>query len=83
MTGWSNPDYDATCRAALTALPGGDGYVESHQEALRLFAEELPIIPLFTNVKVAAARPDMLNLELDSSQPSLLWNLFEWDKNAQ
>ncbi len=79
VTGWSDENYDAACHAALNAMPGGEGYAESHQEALRIFTQELPIIPLFTNVKVAAASPAMQNLELDASQPSLLWNLFEWN----
>lgn len=79
VTGWSNAEYDAACQAALSAMPGGADFVENHQEALRIFTQELPIIPLFTNVKVAAARSELLKLKLDASEPSLLWNLYEWD----
>jgi peptide/nickel transport system substrate-binding protein len=77
--GWTNEAYDAACRAALAAMPGGEGYEAAQQEALRIFNQELPVIPLFTNVKVAAARPSVQNLRLDPSQPSLLWNVAEWD----
>jgi peptide/nickel transport system substrate-binding protein len=59
--------------------PGGEEYDEKQQEALRIFARELPAIPLFTNLKVAAARPGLRNVVLDSSQPSLLWNIAQWD----
>jgi len=79
VTGWSNEAYDAACGNALKSLPGGDGYDEQQQEALRIFARELPAIPLFTNVKIAAIRPRILNAGLDSSQNSMLWNIYEWD----
>ena len=79
VTGWSNDVFDNACLAALDAMPSSPGYDQSQQEALRLFAEELPVIPLFTNFKLAAALPWMKNLNLDPSQPSLLWNIDEWD----
>ncbi len=79
VTGWSDPAYDEACRAALRAMPGGAGYTENHQTALQIFSEELPIIPLLTNEKIAAARPNVVNLQLDSSEQSLLWNVYEWD----
>jgi len=79
VTGWSNEEFDVACQAALHAMPGNEGYDEGQQEALRIFAQELPVIPLFTNIKVAAVRPSIRNVKLDSSQPSLLWNIAEWD----
>lgn len=79
VTGFSNEAYDAACRAAQAAMPGGEGYEANHQEALRIFADELPIIPLFTNARVAAVRPSVANVRLETSQPSLLWNVYEWD----
>ncbi len=79
VTGWSSAEFDATCGEALEALPGGAGYEEKQQEALRIFARELPAIPLFTNLKIAATRPGLRNVVLDSAQPSLLWNIGQWD----
>ena len=79
VTGWSNEEYDAACIAALDAMPEGEGYDEQQREALRIFSRELPAIPLFTNIKVAAVRPWIKNVKLDPSQPSLLWNIYEWD----
>lgn len=79
VSGWSNEAYDAACNQALSLLPGQDGYAEAHQEALRLFAQELPAMPLFTRLRLAATTPDVLNFQLDPTQPSELWNVFEWD----
>jgi peptide/nickel transport system substrate-binding protein len=78
VTGWSSEEFDAACLAALDAMPAGAGYDENQREALRIFARELPAIPLFTNIRVAAVRPWIKNVKLDPSQPSLLWNIFEW-----
>ena len=79
VSGWTNEAYDAACGAARRALPGGEGFQENLQEAMRIFNQELPALPLFTNFKVAAVRPNVLNVQLEAMQPSLLWNIAEWD----
>jgi peptide/nickel transport system substrate-binding protein len=78
-TGWSNEAYDAACTAALEALPGTPEYTEAHQEALRIFSQELPMIPLFPYLKVSVAAPELQNLMPDPTQPSLMWNVFAWE----
>lgn len=78
-TGWSDEAYDAACNAALAALPGTPEYVGSHQSAVQIFTEELPIIPLFHYLKTAVTQPTVLNFQPDASQPSELWNLAEID----
>lgn len=78
-TGWSQPAFDGQCQMALSALPGTPDYAAAHQNALRIFAEELPIVPLFLRVKVSVARPEVQNFSLDPTEPSELWNLFEID----
>ena len=75
VTGYTSPDYDAVCQAALLALPGSPEYEEYHRQAQIIFSNELPAIPLFTWLRVAAARPGVLNFTLDSTAPSELWNL--------
>lgn len=79
VAGWSNEAYDNACRAAQALLPGQPGYPEAYQDTLRIFAEELPAVPLFTRMRLAAAKPEVLNFRLDPTQPSELWNLFELD----
>ena len=79
VSGWSNEAFDAACGRALSLLPGEEGYAEAHQEALRLFAAELPAVPLFARLRLAATTADVLNFRLDPTQPSELWNAFELD----
>ncbi len=79
ITGWSNEAYDAACGTALLSLPGQAAFDENHQEALRVFTNELPIMPLFARVKTAVSAPTLLNFHLNPSQPSELWNVAEWD----
>lgn len=75
LTGYTNPDYDAACQAALQALPGSPEYEEYHRLAQVIFSEELPALPLFTGLRVAVAQPKVLNLVLDATAPSELWNV--------
>ncbi len=79
VTGWSNAAYDALCTQALDSLPGTEAYEEAHRGAQLIFTQEMPIIPLFLRLKVAAARPGLVNFDIDSTQPSELYNLFEID----
>jgi peptide/nickel transport system substrate-binding protein len=78
-TGWWNPDYDEACRRARHALPGQADYVRQHQAALRILAQELPSLPLFSRLTIAAAQPNVRNIQLDPSQPSALWNVYAID----
>ncbi len=79
QTGWANPAYDAACQTALGSLPGTPAYVAAHTEAQRIFAQELPVLPLFLGLKVSATQPDVLNFSLDPTQNSELYNLYEID----
>jgi peptide/nickel transport system substrate-binding protein len=76
-TGWSNPEYDVVCQNALGSLPGTPEYEDNHKEAQRIFSENVPIIPLFLRLKVAAARPEVKNFSVDPTENSELYNLYE------
>jgi peptide/nickel transport system substrate-binding protein len=76
-TGWSNAEYDGVCNTALSSLPGTPEYEEAHKEAQRIFSQEVPVIPLFLRLKVAAARPEVCNFFVDPTQNSELYNIFE------
>ncbi|MDX1614740.1 MAG: ABC transporter substrate-binding protein [Candidatus Promineifilaceae bacterium] len=78
-SGFRSEAFDAACEAALAALPGTDAYAAAHREALRIFAEEMPILPLFSRLQVAATRPGVQHFQLDPTEPSELWNLAELD----
>ncbi|MCB9431230.1 MAG: peptide ABC transporter substrate-binding protein [Ardenticatenaceae bacterium] len=78
-TGWSNADYDAVCNAAASSLPGTPEYEDNHKEAQRIFSQEVPVIPLFLRLKVAAARTNVVNFGVDPTQNSELYNIYELD----
>ena len=81
-TAFSNALYDEACLAADAAFWGSDSYRTNHQAALRILADNLPIIPLFPYVNVAVTRPGIEGIQLNPSQPSELWNLFELDSST-
>jgi peptide/nickel transport system substrate-binding protein len=81
--GFSNPDFDAACEDALSLLPGMEGYAAAHQTALRIWMQQVPSIPLFLRPKVAATAPTIINFNLDPTQESELWNLYEIDISGE
>lgn len=78
VSGFSNPDFDAACDEALQALPDEPGYT-SHQQAQAFFAFDLPSIPLYMRLKVAAARPDLCGFALDPSSVYALAGIEAFD----
>ncbi len=74
-TGFELASYDEQCSRALAALPGSEDYVEGHKESQRIFAEQLPAIPLFLHTKLAAIRTDVEGFITDSTESSDLWNI--------
>jgi len=84
ISGYKNSDFDAACQKALQSLPG-DPDSTSHQEAQVIFASDLPSIPLYLRLKVAAARPDFCGFTLDPSSSSALADIetFDYGSNCQ
>jgi len=78
ISGFSDPDFDAACKEALQSLPNEPGYT-SHQRAQEFFAFELPSIPLFMRLKIAAARNDFCGFTLDPSSFYALADLESFD----
>jgi peptide/nickel transport system substrate-binding protein len=78
ISGYQNPTFDAACQAALQALPEDPAYT-SHQEAQAIFASELPSIPLYQRLRVAATRPDFCGFSLDSFSTFALTDLESFD----
>lgn len=74
VTGYKNAQYDAACRAAQLALPGEQTYTDSYRQTEILFSSELPAIPLYYRLRIAAARPDICHFDLDATA-NPLWNI--------
>ena len=81
-TGFSNALYDEACQAGEAAIWGSESYQTNHQAALRILADNLPILPLFPYVNVAASRIGVEGVQLNPTQSSELWNLYELDITA-
>ncbi|MFN2198575.1 MAG: hypothetical protein ACK2UW_20815, partial [Anaerolineales bacterium] len=77
--GFRDPEYDQACRAALQSLPGQPGYAENHMRAQQIFAEQLPVVPLWLTTKIAITRPDFCGQILDPSENVNTWNVEAFD----
>lgn len=82
-TGYVSAEFDAACVKAMQSLPGTLEYIEGHREAQIIFSQDVPVIPLFLRLKVAAALPGVLNFSIDATQPSEMYNLYEIDLQRQ
>jgi peptide/nickel transport system substrate-binding protein len=77
--GFNDPAYDAACTTQLQSLPGGADYDQAVMESQRIFAEQLPVIPLFMREIHAAARPDLCGYSLDPTSTSDFSNIEAFD----
>ena len=77
--GFANEGYDAACATARNSLPDLPEFETAHLEAQLIFAEQLPVVPLFLRTKLAATRPDMCGFIMDPTNPSEFWNIEEFD----
>jgi peptide/nickel transport system substrate-binding protein len=82
VTGFSDPVYDAACAAALWTRPDQPDYASRVQDSERAFAESLPVLPLYYQLRIAISRVDLCGLQVDSTTRSLLWNLESIDYGA-
>ena len=74
-SGFSDPAFDAACRAVLFS-PGPEGAaVAAAGVTQRVFVEQLPALPLAVLPRVAAVAPGVCGLEADPSPVSLLADL--------
>ncbi len=80
--GYNNPDYDAACEQALAAWPGTLEYVQGHRAAMQILSEDLPMLPIFRRLKLAAASTAFsTGPRLDAHEFAETWNIWEWDLN--
>jgi peptide/nickel transport system substrate-binding protein len=78
VSGYQNAEFDAACAKALQSLATDPEYA-FHQEAQAIFASDLPSIPLYLRLKVAATRRDFCRFTLDPSSSSALADLETFD----
>jgi peptide/nickel transport system substrate-binding protein len=78
VTGYKSPEFDAACARAQAQTPDDEAYRDAYHQTESIFASDLPAIPLYMRLKVAAARPDMCNFDLDPTA-NTLWNIESLD----
>lgn len=81
VSGYQNPIFDAACEKALQTVSTDPEYA-FHQEAQAIFAADVPSIPLYLRLKVAATRPDFCGFTLDPSSSSPLADIETFDYGA-
>lgn len=74
ISGFRNDEYDAACQVAQLALPEDSSYLASYRQTQIIMADELPAIPLYSRLRIAAARPGVCGFDLDPTA-NLLWNI--------
>jgi peptide/nickel transport system substrate-binding protein len=78
VSGYKNPEFDAACARARQQAPDDEAYREVYYQTQSIFNADLPAIPLYLRLKVAAARPDMCDFDMDPTADPL-WNIESLD----
>lgn len=79
VSGYSSPDYDVACKRAMRILPDKPEQKEAYDVVQVLFGNDIPSIPLYQRIKVAASRKDLCNFSLDAFSLNDLWDIEEID----
>lgn len=79
LGGYKNPTFDAACASALQSLPSEATYSQDYHLTQTLFVQELPAIPLYNRLEIAAARFDFCNFLLDPTAASDLYAIEMFD----
>jgi len=79
LSGYSNPMFDEVCRQARNSLPGSLVYAAALQQLQSIFAEDLPVLPLYPRIRLVAMRPDMCGVVVDPVSNSALSHLEAFD----
>lgn len=69
LGGYSNKAFDAACQLARSDDNGAQTAVAAVQKQ---FSDDLPAIPLYFHLQIAASRPDLCGLDMDVSSRSAL-----------
>jgi peptide/nickel transport system substrate-binding protein len=79
VSGYANPAFDAACLTSQQSLPDDPFHAAAYAQAQSIFANDLPVIPLYWRVKTAATRADLCHFSLDPTAASNLWNIEAFD----
>ena len=71
FSGYSDPIYDSACQVDRTSLATDASYADVQE----MFSDDLPVIPLYWQVKVGASRVGLCGFWPDPTAASSLWNI--------
>lgn len=79
VSAYASADYDAACTRAMRILPDKPEQKEAFAQVQVLFGNDIPSVPLYQRIKVAASRKDLCNFSLDAFSLNDLWDVEEID----
>lgn len=82
VSGYSSPDFNAACLAAQQSLADESSHADTYHQAQSIFSHDLPVLPLYWRIKVAATRPGVCQFSLDPTASSSLWNIEMFDSGS-
>ena len=82
ISGYSNPAFDAACQKVQQSLVDETAHADAYYQTQTIFSQDLPVLPLYWRVKVAATRPGVCHFSLDPTAASSLWNIEMFDSGT-
>lgn len=79
LGGYSSQAFDASCQLARSSSTDQAGVQSAVVAVQKQFSDDLPAIPLYFHLKIAAARPDFCGLDMDVSARSALQGIESFD----
>lgn len=79
VSGYKNAAFDLACTTAAQAMPDEAAYLTLYRETQTTFANDLPAIPLYNRIEIAAARFDFCNFALDPTTATDLFAIETFD----
>jgi len=80
--GWRNPKADAALATANSELEMAKRKA-AYSEHQKLFAEDVPVVPLFQRLNISVAKTALKNFKPTPTQTAPTWNIQEWELPAQ
>ncbi len=77
IPGWCNSQNDELLQKAFQTLSDQER-LPLYLQQQEIFTDELPVLPLFYRLNVAAARADLQNFKPTPTQTPPTWNVEEW-----
>jgi peptide/nickel transport system substrate-binding protein len=79
LGGYSNPAFDTQCLQARSSSTDASATQTASASVQKQFSDDLPAIPLYFHLKIAATRPDLCGLSMDVSSRSALYGIESYD----